>query len=87
MGKLCDPCSHAVPAWDEHLTCAQCRYTAGICTLDINITQPSKSGNGQATMTVTVPQDSNKHQVQSNEGAPRSKRQRRSGKPRSDKKE
>ena len=27
------------------------------------ITKPSKSGNGQATMTVTVPQDSNKCKV------------------------
>ena len=45
------------------------------------VTQPSKSGSGQATMTVTVPQDSN------NEGAPRSKHQSRSEKPRGDKKE
>ena len=37
------------------------------------VTRPSKSGNGKATMTVTVPQDSNKRQVQSNEGAPCSK--------------
>ena len=51
------------------------------------VTRPSKSGSGQATMTVTVPQDSNKDQVQSNEGTPRSKRQSRLGKPRGDKKE
>ena len=38
-------------------------------------------------MTVTVLQDSNKRPVQSSEGAPRSKRQRRSRKPRGDKKE
>ena len=44
------------------------------------VTPPSKSGNGQATMTVTVPQELNKHQVQTHEGAPRSKRQRKSGK-------
>ena len=41
----------------------------------------------QATITVKVPQDSNKRKVQSNEGAPRSKRQRRAGKPKSDKKQ
>ena len=40
------------------------------------VTRPSKSGNGQATMTVTVPQEPNKRQVQTHEGAPRSKRQR-----------
>ena len=33
------------------------------------VTRPSKSGNGQATMTVTV------NQVQTHEGAPHSKRQ------------
>ena len=47
-------------------------------------TKPSKSGDSQATMTVTVPQDSNKCKVQSNEGAPHAKRQRRAGKPKSD---
>ena len=47
-------------------------------------TRPSKSGGGHATMTATVPQDSNKRKVQSNEGAPRSKRQRKSGKPNGD---
>ena len=31
------------------------------------VTQPSKSGNGQATMTVAVPQELNKHQVQTHE--------------------
>ena len=51
------------------------------------VTRPSTSGSGQATMTVTVPQDSNKRQVQSNGGAPHSKRQRKSGKPKGDKKE
>ena len=40
------------------------------------VTRPSKSGNGQATMTVTVPQKPNKHQVQTHVGAPSSKRQR-----------
>ena len=40
------------------------------------ITRPSKSGNGQATMTVTVPQEPNKRQAQTHEGAPGSKRQR-----------
>ena len=39
------------------------------------VTQPFKSENGQATMTVTVPQEPNKRQVQTHEGAPRSKRQ------------
>ena len=37
------------------------------------ITKPSKSRDGQTTMTVTVPQDSNKRKVQSNEEAPQSK--------------
>ena len=31
------------------------------------VTRPSKSGNGQATMTVAVPQEPNKHQVQTHE--------------------
>ena len=47
------------------------------------VTRPSKSGSGQATMTVTVPQD-NKGKVHSNEGAPRNKRQCRWGKPKGD---
>ena len=38
-------------------------------------------------MTVTVPQDSNKCKIQSNEGAPLNKRQRKSGKTRGDQKE
>ena len=38
------------------------------------VTRPSKSGKGQATMTVTVPQEPNKRQVQTHEVAPRSKR-------------
>ena len=40
------------------------------------VTRPSKSENGQATMTVTVPQEPKIRQVQTHEGAPRSKRQR-----------
>ena len=32
------------------------------------VTRPSKSGNGQATMAVTVPQEPNKRQVQTHEG-------------------
>ena len=31
------------------------------------VKRPSKSGNGQATMTVAVPQESNKHQVQTHD--------------------
>ena len=38
-------------------------------------------------MTVTVPQDSNKHKVQSNEGAPRAKRECRAGEPKGNKKQ
>ena len=49
-------------------------------TPSATVTKPSKSGNGQATMTVTVPQVSNKHRVQSNEGASHAKRPRRCGK-------
>ena len=51
------------------------------------VTRPCKSGDGQATMTVTVPQEPNKRQVQTHEGAPRSKCQRKSGKHKSNKKE
>ena len=40
-----------------------------------------------ATVTVTVPQDSNKCMVQSYEGAPPAKRQYRAGKPKGDKKQ
>ena len=40
------------------------------------VTRQSKSGNGQATMAVTVPQEPNKRQVQTHEGAPCSKHQR-----------
>ena len=43
-------------------------------------TRPFKPGDGHATMTVTVPQEPNKRQVQTHEGAPPSKRQRNSGK-------
>ena len=43
-------------------------------TPSATVTKPSKSGDGQATMSVTVPQDSNKRRVQSNEGASRAKR-------------
>ena len=38
---------------------------------------PFKSGDGQTTMAVTVPQESNEPKVQSNEEAPRFKRARR----------
>ena len=41
------------------------------------INKTFKSGDSQTTMTVTVPQESNKHKVQSNEEAPRSIRARR----------
>ena len=50
------------------------------------VTKPSKSEDGQATMTVTVPQDLNKHKVQSSKGAPRAKCPCKAGKPRGDKK-
>ena len=45
--------------------------------ISATITKPVKSGDGQTTMTVTVPQESNKRKVQSNEEAPRSIRARR----------
>ena len=51
------------------------------------VTRLSKSGSSQATMTVTDTQDSNKRTVQSNEGAPRNKRQLKSRKLRGDQKE
>ena len=38
-------------------------------------------------MNVSVPRASNKHKVQSNEGAPYAKRPRRAGKPKGDKKQ
>ena len=56
-------------------------------TPSATFTKLSKSGSGQATMTVNVPRDSNKCKVQSNEGASHSKCQRRSGKPKGDQKE
>ena len=56
-------------------------------TPSATFTKPSKSGSGQETMTVTVPQESNKRKVQSNDGAPRNKCQRRSRKPKGDQKE
>ena len=37
------------------------------CAPSSTVTRPSKSGNGQATMTVAVPQEPNKHQVQTHE--------------------
>ena len=56
-------------------------------TPSATVTRLSISGSSQATMTVTVPQDSNKRKVQSNEGAPCSKRQSKLGKPKGDQKE
>ena len=56
------------------------------CTPSAMVTWPSKSGEGQAHMTVTVPQDSNKRKVQSNEGS-QAKHPRRGGKSRGDKKQ
>ena len=46
-------------------------------TPSATVTRPSKSGDGQVTMTITVPQDSNKRKVQSSEGACHAKRPRR----------
>ena len=53
-----------------------------ISTPSATVTKPSRYGDGHATMTVTVPEDSNKRKVQINEGAPR-----RAGKPTGDKKQ
>ena len=36
MGKRCDRCRQALSSCDDHLTCAKCRFTARICTLDAN---------------------------------------------------
>ena len=34
MGKQCSSCRQAFPSFDNHLTCAHCRYVAGTCQLD-----------------------------------------------------
>ena len=51
------------------------------------VTRPSRSGEGRSTMTVTVPQEPNKRSVQTHEDAPRSKRSRKLGKHKSNRKE
>ena len=56
-------------------------------TPSATITKPSKSGGGQTTMAVTVPQDSNKHKVQSHEKTILSKHARRGGRGRGNKKQ
>ena len=56
-------------------------------TPSATFTKPSKSGSGQAKVTVTVPQDWNKRNFQSNEGAPHNKCHHRSDKTKGDKKE
>ena len=66
--------------------------TGEVAGIEIRVDPPlwpqilnSKSETGQTTVTVTVPQDSNKRKVQSNEGAPRAKHPRIAGKPKGDK--
>ena len=66
--------------------------TGEVAGIEIRVDPPlwpqilnSKSGTGQTTVTVTVPQDSNKRKVQSNEGAPCAKRPHIAGKPKGDK--
>ena len=56
-------------------------------TPSATVAKQSKSRDGQATMTVTVPQDLKKGRVQSNEGASRAKSPRQGGKSRGDKKQ
>ena len=36
MGKLCDRCSLMIPTWDDHSTCVKCRFSAGLCSVDIH---------------------------------------------------
>ena len=36
MGKPCDRCSLMIPTWDDHATCVKCRFSAGICIVDIH---------------------------------------------------
>ena len=66
--------------------------TGEVAGIEIRVDPPlrpqilnSKSGTGQATVTVTVPQDSKKRKAQSNEGAPHAKHPRIAGKPKGDK--
>ena len=35
-GKLCDHCSLVIPDLDDHPTCVKCRFSAGICNVDIH---------------------------------------------------
>ena len=36
MGKLCDRCSLLIPSWDDHTTCVKCRFSAGLCSVDVH---------------------------------------------------
>ena len=68
-----------LPLWPQLLDCPSLEMAT--------VTRLSKFGDGQATMTVTVPQDSNKRKVQRNEGASHAKRPCRGGKFRGDEKQ
>ena len=36
MGKLRDHCSLLIPSWDDHTTCVKCRFSAGLCSVDVH---------------------------------------------------
>ena len=36
MGKPCDCCSLMIPTWDDHSTCVKCRFSAGLCSVDLH---------------------------------------------------
>ena len=36
MGKPCDRCSLMIHTWDDHSTCIKCRFSAGLCSVDIH---------------------------------------------------
>ena len=35
-GELCDRCSLLIPMWDDHSTCVKCRFSVGLCSVDIH---------------------------------------------------
>ena len=36
FGQPCDHCSWMFPTWDDHSTCVKCRFSAGLCSVDLH---------------------------------------------------
>ena len=36
FGQPCDHCSLMFPTWDDHSTCLKCRFSAGLCSVDLH---------------------------------------------------